>query len=182
MKDNQAVYANGNRQSEKQEPDPEVAPKAKRRGFSAEYKLRILAEADACTERAQSERFCGVKVSTHPTWTSGESSETVALLRGCAARNGGANQTHSQQRSHDWRGRTSSCVLAWNGLNGSSTSKKSWQSCLGRCPPRLRTARRHHDGGRRTGPDYRRDDSLSGFECAQKQLVSRRKRRRSSSG
>lgn len=51
MKDNQAVYANGNRQSEKQEPDPEVAPKAKRRRFNAEYKLRILAEADACTER-----------------------------------------------------------------------------------------------------------------------------------
>ncbi len=42
MKESQAVYANGNRQSEKQEPDPEVAPKAKRRRFNAEYKLRIL--------------------------------------------------------------------------------------------------------------------------------------------
>ncbi len=31
--------------------DQEVVPKAKRRMFSAEYKLRILAEADACTER-----------------------------------------------------------------------------------------------------------------------------------
>lgn len=51
MKDSQAVYANGNRQSEKQEPDPEVASKAKRRRFNAEYKLRIVAEADACTER-----------------------------------------------------------------------------------------------------------------------------------
>lgn len=29
-------------------PDPEVAPKAKRRTFSAEYKLRILDEASAC--------------------------------------------------------------------------------------------------------------------------------------
>lgn len=29
-------------------PDPEVAPKAKRRTFSAEYKLRILHEASAC--------------------------------------------------------------------------------------------------------------------------------------
>lgn len=28
-------------------PDPEVTPKAKRRHFSAEYKLRILREADA---------------------------------------------------------------------------------------------------------------------------------------
>jgi len=29
-------------------PDPEVVPKAERRRFSAEYKLRILGEADAC--------------------------------------------------------------------------------------------------------------------------------------
>ncbi len=30
-------------------PDPEVVPRAERRKFSAEYKLRVLAEADACT-------------------------------------------------------------------------------------------------------------------------------------
>jgi len=29
-------------------PDPEVRPRAKRRRFTAEYKLRILTEADAC--------------------------------------------------------------------------------------------------------------------------------------
>ena len=40
---------NGHSQAVK--PDPEVVPKAKRRNFSAEYKLRILAEADACIER-----------------------------------------------------------------------------------------------------------------------------------
>jgi len=34
-------------------PDPEVEPKAKRRTFTAEYKLRILAEADGCTEPGQ---------------------------------------------------------------------------------------------------------------------------------
>ena len=33
--------------------DPEVVPKAKRRTFSAEYKLRILAEADACKGRGE---------------------------------------------------------------------------------------------------------------------------------
>ena len=32
-------------------PDPEVVPKAERRRFTAEYKQRILAEADACTQR-----------------------------------------------------------------------------------------------------------------------------------
>ena len=31
-------------------PDPEVVPQAKRRRFSAEYKLRVLEEADGCVE------------------------------------------------------------------------------------------------------------------------------------
>jgi transposase len=31
-------------------PDPEVVPTAKRRRFGAQYKLRILEEADTCTE------------------------------------------------------------------------------------------------------------------------------------
>jgi transposase-like protein len=31
-------------------PDPEIPEKAKRRHFSAEYKLRVLEEADACRE------------------------------------------------------------------------------------------------------------------------------------
>jgi transposase len=35
------------------QPDPQVTPKAERRHFNAEYKLRILSEADACTERGQ---------------------------------------------------------------------------------------------------------------------------------
>jgi transposase len=34
-------------------PDPEVPEKARRRRFSAEYKLAILREADACTEPGQ---------------------------------------------------------------------------------------------------------------------------------
>ena len=36
-----------------QKVDPEVKAKPERRHFSAEYKLRILAEADACTEAGQ---------------------------------------------------------------------------------------------------------------------------------
>ena len=34
-------------------PDPEVSEKKPRRKFTAKYKLRILAEADACTEQGQ---------------------------------------------------------------------------------------------------------------------------------
>ena len=47
MKVNQPISNNGNRQSMSQEPDPQVVPKAKRRQFSAQYKLRILAGAEA---------------------------------------------------------------------------------------------------------------------------------------
>lgn len=41
---------NSKRWFQQQDPDPEVAPKAKRRRFSAAYKKRILEEYDACTE------------------------------------------------------------------------------------------------------------------------------------
>jgi transposase-like protein len=53
MKVGQPVSINGSRLRMNPEPDPQVVPKAERRKFSAEYKLRILAEADACTERGQ---------------------------------------------------------------------------------------------------------------------------------
>jgi transposase len=45
------TQANGTRQE--QRPDPEVVPQAKRRAFSAAYKLRILEEADRCDQRGQ---------------------------------------------------------------------------------------------------------------------------------
>ena len=35
------------------QPDPEVRPKAKHRHFTAEYKKRLLDEADACTSPTQ---------------------------------------------------------------------------------------------------------------------------------
>ncbi len=35
---------------ERKRPDPEVSTKAKRRTFRAEYKRRILEDADGCTE------------------------------------------------------------------------------------------------------------------------------------
>ena len=44
---------NGSRPTMAEEPDPQVVPKAERRQFSAEYKLRILDEADRCTEHGQ---------------------------------------------------------------------------------------------------------------------------------
>lgn len=46
-------YANGTRAVMAHEADPEVLPKAERRQFSADYKLRVLAEADRCSEPGQ---------------------------------------------------------------------------------------------------------------------------------
>jgi transposase len=40
-------------ESEGQVAEPEVVPRAKRRQFSAAYKLRIVEEADRCTEHGQ---------------------------------------------------------------------------------------------------------------------------------
>ena len=47
------IQSKRNGQLEAEVPDPEVVPRAKRRQFSAKYKLRILAEADQCTQRGE---------------------------------------------------------------------------------------------------------------------------------
>jgi transposase-like protein len=44
---------NGKDSSARHQPDPEVVPRAKRRQFSATYKLRILQEVDECKQRGQ---------------------------------------------------------------------------------------------------------------------------------
>jgi transposase len=46
----QAPSADGR---ETQAPDPEVLPRAERRQFTGQYKLRILEEVEQCTERGQ---------------------------------------------------------------------------------------------------------------------------------
>ena len=52
---------------EREIPSPEVSEKPTRRRFTAEYKLRILAEADACTERGPWASCGGERGSTRPT-------------------------------------------------------------------------------------------------------------------
>lgn len=47
------VNSRANGRVMEKESDPQVVPKAERWKFSAEYKERILAEVDACTERGQ---------------------------------------------------------------------------------------------------------------------------------
>ncbi len=51
MSQNDLVDVRRNGQGLTAMPDPEVRPKAEHRRFSAEYKKRILEEAQACTQR-----------------------------------------------------------------------------------------------------------------------------------
>jgi transposase len=53
MSHNKPTPTNAHGDRDVQVPEPEVLPRAKRRQFSAEYKLRILEEADNCTQRGQ---------------------------------------------------------------------------------------------------------------------------------
>ena len=47
------IQPNRNGQLEAEVPDPEVFSQAKRRQFSAQYKLRIVTEADQCSQRGE---------------------------------------------------------------------------------------------------------------------------------
>ena len=53
MSHEQATEQEQQQQNEPKIPDPEVVPKAKRRQFTAKYKLSIVEEADACTEAGE---------------------------------------------------------------------------------------------------------------------------------
>jgi len=50
MSHNQTIETQENDKDKSQVPDPEVAPWAKRRRYTAEYKLRIVEEADNSSE------------------------------------------------------------------------------------------------------------------------------------
>jgi transposase len=53
MPHSQVDISRGHGQAGLTVPDPEVVVKAQRRQFSAEYKRRILQEADSCTQRGE---------------------------------------------------------------------------------------------------------------------------------
>ena len=78
-------------------PDPEVPTKAQRRTFTATYKLRILAEADAATERGQIGALLrreGLYSSHLDKWRRQRTRGTLAAL---------AEQPRGRKRTHDPR-------------------------------------------------------------------------------
>ena len=78
-------------------PDPEVPATAHRRTFPAAYKLRILAEADAATERGQIGALLrreGLSSSHLDTWRRQRACGTLAALE---------EQPRGRKRTHDPR-------------------------------------------------------------------------------
>ncbi len=64
-------------------PDPEVSQKAKRRKFTAQYKLRILKEADTCTNSGQIGALLrreGLSSSNLTTWRRQQEQGTLEAL------------------------------------------------------------------------------------------------------
>jgi transposase len=53
MSQSKTTTTNGKGSTAMHPPDPEVVPRAKRRQFSAAYKLRILQEVDGCNQPGQ---------------------------------------------------------------------------------------------------------------------------------
>lgn len=81
-------------------PDPEVPEQAKRRRFTAKYKLRILREADACTEKGQLGRLLrreGLYSSHLTTW---RRQQEEGSLKGLAPKKRGRkpNQNRKSKR------------------------------------------------------------------------------------
>ena len=81
--------------TEARRPDPEVPEKAKRRRFTARYKLRVLQEAEACRERVSSEHCCGREglYSSHlAQWRRTWRSEGIGSVNGYIGRTTGTTQ------------------------------------------------------------------------------------------
>ena len=53
MSHSESIQTNADNEGQTNIPGPEVVPRANRRQFSAAYKLRIVEEADRCTEQGQ---------------------------------------------------------------------------------------------------------------------------------
>jgi transposase len=82
------MFIDKNEKPSSARPDPEVLPRAKRRTFTAEYKLRILQEADQCTKPGEVGgllRREGLYSSHLTDWAPATGCWPAASLRGTAA-------------------------------------------------------------------------------------------------
>src|SRR6266545_7101675 len=134
-------------------PDPEVPEKAKRRRFSAEYKLAILREADRCTEPGQ----IGVLLRRERLYSSHlvdwRRQRDTGALEALARKRGRkpADPTRPGSRSSGCGGRTSGLPTSSARPSGSSRSRENSPSCWGSRSTRPATTSRARPDGRRGG-------------------------------
>jgi transposase len=76
-------------------PDPEVVAKPKRRRFTAEYRLRILDEADACTEPGEVGRLLRREGLYSSHLTAWRKAQRDGALRGLASKKRGVKPKES---------------------------------------------------------------------------------------
>ena len=130
-------------------PDPEVVPKAERRKFTAEYKQRILAEADACTQRGEIGALLrreGLYRSHLDKW---REQRRAGALQALTPQPRGASPTRRRPRSPGCAAKTNGSSSACSGPRQLSRSKKNSQRCS--AWRRARATRSHDPNGRRTG-------------------------------
>src|SRR5829696_3501578 len=133
-------------------PDPEVPEKAKRRRFSAEYKLAIVREADACTEPGE----IGALLRRERLYSSDlvdwRRQREAGALQALARTRGPSLPTQPGSRSSGCGGPTSASPRAWRSRRRSSRSREKSPSCWGSRSTRpATTSRARPDGRRRRG-------------------------------
>ena len=131
-------------------PDPEVVPKAKRRRFSAEYKLRILEEADVCTRARRGRRPVapGRAVLVPPGRLAAATRERRVAGLGPTEAWTQAGPAGGEEMAR-LRRENERLQRAWSKPRRSSRSKKNSRSCL--VCRRARATSSHDPNSRRTG-------------------------------
>lgn len=109
-------------------PPTEVTPRAKRRTFSAQYKLRILEEADRCTQHGEIGALLRCEGLYSSNLTTGAANVNRGSSRVCVRRNAGARSPRMPPYARSSRSsaaRSNVLSNAWRKPRRLSRSKKT---------------------------------------------------------
>ena len=112
-------------------PDPEVVAKPKRRQFTAEYRLRILEEADRCTQPGEVGRLLRREGLYSSHLTAWRKARRKGSLRELAAKKRGAKPAERNPLDAKVRARSRRKWLAWS--TSCTPRTRSW-TCREKLP------------------------------------------------
>ena len=110
-------------------PDPEVVAKPKRRQFTAEYRLRILEEADRCTQPGEVGRLLRREGLYSSHLTAWRKARRKGSLRELAAKKRGAKPAERNR----WMRRCARSRRKWLAWSTSTPRTRSW-TCREKLP------------------------------------------------